>query len=66
MTSINKQLGLRPAGKRAMMRLPADHARRSQVTAAICPACGERKAVLSRREPGAFACSRCWHTWRPE
>lgn len=66
MSSINGKLGLRPAGKRSMMKLPTDRETRSRLTAAVCPSCGRRGANLSRLQPGAFVCTWCSHTWTPE
>lgn len=66
MTHINEKMGLKPAGKRSMMKLPDDRAMRSRLTAAKCPACSQRGANLSRLQPGAFTCTWCSHTWIPE
>jgi hypothetical protein len=66
MTHINEKLGLRAGGKRAMMKLPSDHTLRSQLTAAICPACRQRYARLSHVQPDAFWCAWCSHTWTPK
>jgi hypothetical protein len=64
-THINEKLGLRAGGKRAMMKLPTDAALRARLTAAKCPACGQRYARLSHVQPGAFWCAWCTHTWTP-
>jgi hypothetical protein len=68
MTSINKQLGLRPGGKRAFMKLPTDRAAAARLTAAICPKCGHRGARESKQIPGSYWCSQpgCGHTWNPD
>jgi len=63
MTSINKQMGLKPAGKRSMMKLPHDRALRSKVTSAVCPKCSRTGAQLSRLRPGWLWCTWCTHTW---
>lgn len=66
MSKINDKMGLRPAGKRSMMKLPDDRATRTRLTAAQCPECRQRGANLSRVQPGAFVCSWCSHRWIPE
>jgi hypothetical protein len=65
MSSINGKLGLRPAGVRAMMKLPADRALRNLVTAARCPACHRTGAMLLKARQGepALMCSWCNHKW---
>lgn len=63
MTSINKQMGLRPAGKRSMMKLPTDRALRTRVTSAVCPNCHRTGANLSKLRPGWMNCTWCNHTW---
>lgn len=63
MSTINGKLGLRPAGQRRMMQLPADHALRNRLTAAKCPACQRTGAHLSKRRPGWFVCGWCNETW---
>jgi ribosomal protein L37AE/L43A len=63
MTSINKNLGLRPAGKRSMMKLPEDRALRAKVTAAKCPQCDRTGAQLSRLRPGFLYCTHCYTQW---
>jgi hypothetical protein len=65
MTSINEKLGLRRAGKRRMMNLPTDRAAASALTAAQCPACGQRRARVSATRPGLLWCGWCAHHWRP-
>lgn len=65
MTSINGKMGLRPAGKRSMMKLPDDRAFRAQLTAARCPACHLTGARVSRVEPGKFFCEWCNERWTP-
>jgi hypothetical protein len=65
MSKINDKLGLKPAGARAMMKLPTDRELRSRLTSAQCPACGQRGANLSRRVMGAFVCTWCQHVWTP-
>jgi hypothetical protein len=39
MSTINSNMGLKPAGKRAMMKLPTDRAEAARITSAICPTC---------------------------
>jgi len=63
MSSINGKLGLRPAGKRAMMKLPTDRALRNRITSAQCPSCGLRNAALSKTQPDHLWCRACSHTW---
>lgn len=63
MSHINEKLGLRPASKRAMMKLPADRALRNRVTGARCPRCGRTGARLSKVRLGAVVCGWCSHTW---
>jgi hypothetical protein len=64
---INEKLGLGPAGKRAMMKLPDDSELRVRLTSAQCPACQQRGARLakSRGHEGQFFCSWCLHFWTP-
>lgn len=68
MTSINDKMGLKRARKRLMMKLPTDRELRTQLTSAVCPACGQRGARLSKLKDrvGHFVCSWCGHTWDPE
>lgn len=63
MSKINDKLGLRPAGKRSMMKLPDDRALRAKVTSATCPACGRTGARLSQVKPGWLVCSWCSERW---
>jgi hypothetical protein len=65
MSSINEKLGIRPAGVRAMMKLPPTRDARSRLTAAQCPSCKNRGARESRRRPGWYWCSWCAATWDP-
>lgn len=65
MSHINEKLGIKPAGKRAMMKLPTDRALRNRVTSAVCPNCQQRRANLSKvkgRE-GSLWCTGCGHVW---
>jgi hypothetical protein len=65
-TSINEKLGLRPAGKRAMMKLPKDRARAVALTAATCPKCGQRGVrELTLHGQLKWCCSWCAHSWMP-
>jgi ribosomal protein S27AE len=65
MTHINEKLGLRPGGKRSMMKLPADRALRNRVTSAICPECQRTGAILAptREHPHRLFCGWCSHRW---
>lgn len=63
MSKINDKLGLKPAGKRSMMKLPDDRALRAKVTSARCPVCFSVGAYLSKVTPGSLVCSWCHHTW---
>lgn len=65
MSTINQKQGLRPAGKRSMMKLPTDRALRNQVTAAQCPKCGLYRASLSKVKghAGSLWCTGCGHAW---
>lgn len=64
MTSINQKLGIKPAGKRSMMKLPDDRRLRNAITSAVCPECGRRDQNLSKTEktPHLF-CTHCFHLW---
>ena len=67
MTSINSKMGLKPAGKRSMMKLPTDRAEAAKITAAVCPECQRTGARLSKTVPNALYCTWCYHIWpRPE
>lgn len=64
MSHINEKLGLKPAGKRSMMKLPTDPAARNALTAARCPACeqtGVREAVIHKKR--RRMCSWCGESW---
>jgi len=64
MTSINRQMGLKPAGQRSMMKhLPKNRELRTKVTSAKCPSCMRTGAYLSKLKPGWLVCSWCHHTW---
>jgi hypothetical protein len=65
MVTINEKMGLRRAGKRSMMKLPADQELRTRVTSARCPKCQRTGAQLSRLRPGFMWCTWCAHTWEP-
>lgn len=67
MVKINEQLGLRPAGKRSMMKLPKNRAEAAALTSSQCPSCssfGIRecsvKGIRTR------LCPRCGYTWPVE
>lgn len=68
MSRINDKLGLRPAGVRAMMKLPRTRAAAAALTSAKCPSCGQRGARLSKTHPGDYACSTpgCGTHWTPQ
>jgi uncharacterized Zn finger protein (UPF0148 family) len=59
MTSINRQMGLKAAGKRAMMNLPRNRAEAAKITSAVCPECGRTGARLSKTQPGKLYCTVC-------
>ena len=59
MTSINSKLGLKRAGKRAFMKLPADRAEAAKITAAKCPVCQHTGARQSKTQPGMLYCTWC-------
>jgi ribosomal protein L37AE/L43A len=63
MSKINEKLGLRTAGRRPMMKLPADRELRNKLTAARCPNCTRTGAILMQSKPGWFMCSWCAWTW---
>ena len=63
MSRINDKMGLKPAGKRDMMKLPADRELRNAVTSAQCPKCHQWGARLSKAVPGSFWCTWCSHYW---
>lgn len=65
MSSINAKLGIRPGGKRSMMKLPRDKELRLMVTAAVCPRCDRRAARVSSTTPNALYCTVCHHIWEP-
>lgn len=63
MTNINDKLGLRPAGKRSMMKLPKDRVLRNRVTSAVCPQCHRTGAQLSRLKVATLFCTWCYHEY---
>jgi len=64
---INEKLGLRPAGKRSMMKLPERRADAAWLTSQSCPNCGRRgQAGFSQVLAGGLRCLWCEHRWRPE
>jgi hypothetical protein len=65
MSRINEKMGLKPAGARAMMKLPKDRATAVKLTAAKCPECLRTGARLSKLRAGWFVCSWCAHAWEP-
>ncbi len=66
MTSINQKLGLRPAGKRAMMNLPKARAEAAAVTSAKCPRCLRvgRAKVSATKGAGWLYCTWCNELWQ--
>lgn len=63
MSTINGKLGLKPAGKRSMMKLPTDPRVRSAVTSAVCPQCRRRGANLWKTQDNSLFCPHCSHIW---
>jgi hypothetical protein len=64
MTTINSKMGLKPAGKRSMMKLPTDRAEAAKITAAKCPSCQRTGARPSKTKgAGWLWCSWCNTTW---
>lgn len=65
MSTINGKLGLRPAGKRSMMKLPKSRAAAAAITSAKCPCCQMvGKASPSKTKgPGWLYCTWCNHVW---
>lgn len=64
MSTINGKLGLRPAGKRSMMKLPPNRAEAAKITSAICPTCqrtGQRPSKM--KGAGWVYCPHCNATW---
>lgn len=57
-------MGLRPAGKRRMMRLPKNRQAAIALTAAQCPACGQRgvieNVIKGERRRMCSWCSEGW------
>ena len=67
MSRINEKLGLKPAGKRAMMNLPENRAKAAVITSAQCPACEARgQTRASQLSPGYLWCPICNHHWKPK
>jgi len=64
MSGFNERHGLKRAGKRPMMRLPKDKARRLALTAATCPTC-KAGGVIENKVHGKYRrmCSRCGESW---
>ena len=64
---INSRLGLKPAGKRAMMKLPPTRAEAAALTALKCPMCPFRwildNVIHGRR---MLMCARCNYSWYPD
>lgn len=64
MSTINGKLGLKPAAKRSMMKLPADRELRNRITSAICPECQRTGARPSKTKGAGWAyCPACNHVW---
>lgn len=66
MSRINEKMGLKPAGQRAMMKLPPTRAEAAALTAVQCPKCAKRgvRAVTLHGIPKYF-CAYCSHLWIP-
>jgi hypothetical protein len=63
-TSINSHMGLKPAGKRSMMKLPPTRAEAARITSAKCPTCQQTGARASRTKgPGWLYCTWCNTVW---
>ncbi len=64
MTTINDKLGIKRAGKRAMMKLPKDRTEAARITGAHCPTCGRTGARASKTKgPGWLYCTWCNAVW---
>lgn len=64
MSTINGKLGLKPAGKRSMMKLPKKLADRNAITSAVCPECQRTEARPSRTKGAGWVfCAYCNHIW---
>lgn len=64
MTSINDKLGIKRAGKRAMMNLPKSRAAAAAITSAKCPTCQQTGARPSKTKgPGWLYCTWCNTVW---
>lgn len=64
MSTINGKLGLRPAGKRSMMKLPTNRAEAAKITSAICPECARTGARPSKTKGAGWVyCPHCNHIW---
>ncbi len=67
MTSINDKLGIKRAGKRAMMKLPKNRAAAAAITSAKCPTCARTGARESKTKgPGWLYCTWCNTVWEVE
>ena len=67
MSKINEKLGLRPAGKRAFMKLPKLRADAVALTALTCPNCPHRW-IIQNVIHGRLQrmCGRCSTSWYPD
>lgn len=64
MTHINEKMGLRPAGRRSMMKLPKRREDAVRITSAKCPTCQRTGALpLKAKGPGWVFCSWCNTSW---
>lgn len=64
MSRINEKLGLKPAGKRSMMKLPASRAEAAVLTAIQCPSCARRGVrAMTVRGVRQYLCQWCSHLW---
>ncbi len=67
MSRINEKLGLKPAGKLAMMHLPSNRHAAADLTSAKCPECGLTGAIeYLRFGERRRACTWCGAAWAPD
>jgi len=67
MSHINEKLGLKPASKRSMMKLPSARSDACALTAAQCPECS-RRGVRQAAVSGVTKriCQWCSHVWNQD
>lgn len=66
MSRINEKLGLRSAGKRAMMQLPKNREEAAALTALTCPVCGRRGQRVVTKQSAGRLCPHCGFIWAVE